>query len=162
MFDRLRLKLERRLEKLMGLAGDQPTHLPAVDRAAIEALRAQGNGLIAVGTLEEPEACFRTALTQAPHDTQVLICLGYVLKEQGHLAEARLPLRRAALGTGHHLAVYEAYYLLGQISEQQEDWGDATWKENGKWEHKTPDDLDDKARENWDGENGRPIPPPIV
>ncbi|AWT48321.1 hypothetical protein DLE54_01420 [Psychrobacter sp. YP14] len=46
--------------------------------------------------------------------------------------------------------------------EEEEDWGDATWKENGKWEPKTPADLDEKARENWDGENGKPTPPPIV
>lgn len=46
--------------------------------------------------------------------------------------------------------------------EQDDDWGDATWKENGKWERKTPADLDDNARENWDGNNGKPNPPPIV
>ena len=46
--------------------------------------------------------------------------------------------------------------------EEDDDWGDETWKENGKWERKTPADLDDKARENWDGENGKPTPPPIV
>ncbi|SNT70807.1 hypothetical protein [Psychrobacter sp. LV10R520-6] len=46
--------------------------------------------------------------------------------------------------------------------KEKEDWGDATWKENGKWELKTPADLDDKARENWDGENGKPNPPPFV
>lgn len=46
--------------------------------------------------------------------------------------------------------------------EKEEDWGDATWKENGKWEPKTPADLDDKARENWDGDNGKLNPPPIV
>lgn len=36
--------------------------------------------------------------------------------------------------------------------EQEEDWGDGTWKENGKWEHKTPEDLDDDDV----------TPPPIV
>ena len=46
--------------------------------------------------------------------------------------------------------------------EEDEDWGDDTWKENGKWEPKTPADLDDKARENSDGDNGEPNPPPIV
>lgn len=46
--------------------------------------------------------------------------------------------------------------------EEEEDWGDATWKENGKWEPKTPDDLDEKARENWDGDTGKPRTPPIV
>lgn len=46
--------------------------------------------------------------------------------------------------------------------QEREDWGDATWKENGKWEAKTPDDLDDKARENWNGDNGQLNSPPIV
>ncbi len=46
--------------------------------------------------------------------------------------------------------------------EEDADWGDATWKENGKWESKTLNDLDDKARENWDGDNGDITPPPIV
>ncbi|WP_201617681.1 hypothetical protein [Psychrobacter urativorans] len=46
--------------------------------------------------------------------------------------------------------------------KEKDDWGDATWKENGKWEPKTPADLDDKARENWDGDNGKLNPPPIV
>ena len=55
----------------------------------------------------------------------------------------------------------QAYKDLDR-KEEDEDWGDATWKEHGKWEHKTPADLDDKARENWDGDNGKPNPPPIV
>lgn len=46
--------------------------------------------------------------------------------------------------------------------EKEEDWGDDTWKENGKWEPKTECDLDEKARDNWDGENGKPNPPPFV
>ncbi|WP_352339244.1 hypothetical protein [Psychrobacter sp. 16-MNA-CIBAN-0192] len=46
--------------------------------------------------------------------------------------------------------------------KEKDDWGDATWRENGKWEPKTPADLDENARENWDGENGKPNPPPIV
>ena len=55
----------------------------------------------------------------------------------------------------------QAYKDLDNKAES-EDWGDATWKENGKWEPKKPADLDDKARENWDGNNGKPNPPPIV
>ena len=55
----------------------------------------------------------------------------------------------------------QAYKDLDNKAES-EDWGDTTWKENGKWEPKTPADLDDKARENWDGNNGKPNPPPIV
>jgi len=55
----------------------------------------------------------------------------------------------------------KAYKDLDSKAED-EDWGDATWKENGKWEPKTAVDLDDKARENWNGDNGQPKPPPIV
>lgn len=55
----------------------------------------------------------------------------------------------------------QAYKDLDRKAED-EDWGDATWKENGKWEPKTVADLDDNARENWDGDNGKPTPPPIV
>ena len=55
----------------------------------------------------------------------------------------------------------QAYKDLDR-KEEDEDWGDDTWKENGKWEPKKPADLDDKARENWGGDNGEPNPPPIV
>ncbi|WP_435979304.1 hypothetical protein [Psychrobacter sp. DM4] len=55
----------------------------------------------------------------------------------------------------------QAYKDLDR-KEENDDWGDATWKENGKWEPKTSADLDEKARENWDGDNGEPNPPPIV
>ncbi|MDN6276719.1 hypothetical protein [Psychrobacter sp.] len=46
--------------------------------------------------------------------------------------------------------------------EEDEDWGDETWKENGKWEPKTSKDLDEKARENWGDSDDKPNPPPIV
>ena len=136
MFDRLRLKLEQRLEKLVGAVVDQAALAPVVEPNVIEALRIEGNGLIAAGSLNEAESCFRTALTHAPQDTQLLICLGYVLKEQGDLAAARVALRRAAHSTGHHPAVYEAFYLLGQISEQQKDWDDAVRQFTAALNHK--------------------------
>ncbi|WP_339340894.1 hypothetical protein, partial [uncultured Psychrobacter sp.] len=34
----------------------------------------------------------------------------------------------------------QAYKDLDR-KEEDEDWGDDTWKENGKWEPKTPADL---------------------
>ena len=55
----------------------------------------------------------------------------------------------------------QAYKDLDR-KEEDADWGDATWKENGKWEPKTPADLDDKARENSDGDNCNRSLPPIV
>lgn len=136
MFDRLRLKLERRLAKLTGTVVEQPAPVPVVDFAVIETLRTRGNEHIAAGSLDEAESCFRVALTHTPQNTQLLICLGYVLKEQGRLAEARVALRRAAHNTGQNPAVYEAYYLLGQISEQQKDWDDALRQFTRALEHK--------------------------
>lgn len=136
MFDRLRLKLEQRLASLTGAVADQPTPAPALDPALIEALRNEGNAHIAAGRLDEAESCFRSALTHTPNSTPLLICLGYVLKEQGQLAEARTALHRAAHTTGQHPDIYEAYYLLGQISEQQEDWDDALRQFTAALEHK--------------------------
>jgi hypothetical protein len=46
--------------------------------------------------------------------------------------------------------------------DKEADWGDKTWQENGKWESKTEADLDEKARENWNGKNGDANPPPFV
>ena len=46
--------------------------------------------------------------------------------------------------------------------DKEDDWGNEEWKENGKWEHKTAEDLDEKARENWTGDTGKDTPPPFV
>lgn len=136
MFDRLRLRLERRLASLSGAVDQQSAAAPEVDPVVLEALRAKGNAYIAAGDLVEAESCFRSALAQAPQNTDLLICLGYVLKEQGQLAEARVVLRRATFSSGQNPAVFEAYYLLGQISEQQEDWDDALRQYTATLEHK--------------------------
>lgn len=56
----------------------------------------------------------------------------------------------------------KAYKKWDDEKEEEEDWGDDTWKENGKWEPKTSADLDKEAQEKWDGENGKPNPPPFV
>ncbi|WP_338755336.1 hypothetical protein [Moraxella lincolnii] len=46
----------------------------------------------------------------------------------------------------------EQYAEWDDEDTAEDDWGDATWKENGKWESKTPADLDDD----------NVTPPPIV
>ncbi|WP_201586805.1 hypothetical protein [Psychrobacter jeotgali] len=56
----------------------------------------------------------------------------------------------------------KTYKKWDDDEDDDDDWGDKTWRENGKWEPKTPEDLDEKARENWDGDTGKPNPPPIV
>lgn len=123
MFDRLRLRLMRRLEALTGASAAATP--PVFDPGEGERLRTKGNSLLADGKLEEAEACFRQALVHKANDTKLLICLGYVLKEQARLSEARVPLRRAAnLGSADPEA-YEAHYLLAEISELQLDLEDA-------------------------------------
>ncbi len=124
MFDGLRLALIRRLETLTGTATTSPA-LPVVDGAAVERLRAQGNALIAEAAFEEAESLFREALTLTPDDTRLLVCLGYVLKEQNQLAAARVALRRAAYAGNTDPQAFEAHYLLGEISELQGDLDDA-------------------------------------
>ena len=47
-------------------------------------------------------------------------------------------------------------------AEKDDNWGNDNWKENGKWEPKTPAVLDEKARDNWNGDNGDADAPPIV
>lgn len=123
MFDRLRIALERRLEKL--LAGTSPERTSDFGAADVDALRAKGNELIAAGDFVAAEDWFRRALQARPGDTPSLVCLGFVLKEQGRLSEARVALRRAIDTSDHAPDVYEMHYLLGQISEQQGDLGDA-------------------------------------
>lgn len=126
MLERLRQVLQRRLETLTG----QPPHEEdsAVDPSQVERLRTQGNALIANGQLNEAETCFSQALEMDSDDTRLLVCLGYVLKEQRQFAQARIVLKRAARPANSDPAAFEAYYLLGQISEEQSDLEDAkTW-----------------------------------
>ena len=131
MLDRLRMALLRRLDKLTGqLSADAPSGVTR-DAVDVEALRAQGNDFIAKGQLEDAERCFEQALRHAPKHTPLLICLGYVLKEQGRLTEARIALRRAAHPGNADPNTFEAYYLLGQISEQQGDLEDAITQYHG-------------------------------
>lgn len=127
MLDGLRKRLERRLEKLLG---DLPEQRQAFDRSAdqqseVDAFRGLGNDAIAAGNLGAAEELFRKGLQIRPDDGKCLVCLGYVLKEQGRLSEARIALRRAIDGSKDTADRHETYYLLGQIGEQQGDYDDA-------------------------------------
>ncbi len=123
MFDRLRQHLQRRLDKLTGQSELQPAPLSNSDYA--DGLRAKGNAFLADEKLDAAEECFREALNHKTDDTRTLVCLGYVLKELGRLAEARIVLKRATSPTNSDPEVFEALYLLGEISEQQDDLEDA-------------------------------------
>lgn len=123
MFDRLRIALERRLEKL--IAGISPEGTSDSRAADVDALRAKGNERIASSDFVAAESWFRQALQANPGDTPSLVSLGFVLKEQGRLSEARVALRRAIDTSETAPDQYEMHYLLGQISEDQNDLDEA-------------------------------------
>ena len=104
MFDGLRQALQRRLETLTGQ--QHLTSAEVADQAQADRLRTQGNGLIASGDLAGAEVLFREALACSTADTQTIVCLGYVLKEQGQLTHARVILKRAAQVTNHHARAF--------------------------------------------------------
>lgn len=123
MFERMRLALSRRLDKLLGdLSSPVST---GVQQEEVAAIRLRGNDLLAAGELAQAETCFRKALDLQPDDTDSMVCLGYVLKEQGRLVEARVALRKAINGAPPGSDVHETYYLLGAIGEEQGDLVDA-------------------------------------
>ena len=131
MLERLHALLLRRMNKLMGQLGDTGNGtadttggaafpFPLVDVAE---LYEQGLALLAENQPEAAEARFREGLQHASQDVPLLIGLGRALKAQGRLSEARVPLRRVAVGVAPE--VFEALFLLGEISEQQGDGDDA-------------------------------------
>lgn len=87
-------------------------------------LQKQGNALLAEGKLQEAQACFQQGLELAPNDGALLVCLGYVQKEQGNWQGAQTSLRRASQ-TANGSAAMEAHYLLGLIADAQNNWEDA-------------------------------------
>ena len=119
MLDRLRDALIRRLGTLSDRMVQAPASVP--DLVNLEALRAKGNRCIAEENMLEAEYFFREALAVKNDDSKSLVCLGYVLKEQSRLSEARVALKRAIIASPQAPDEHEIHYMLGQISEQQED-----------------------------------------
>lgn len=119
MLNRLRALLERRLETL--LRGQPASETAIRPEAGVDALRREGNGHIAAGEVGRAEVCFREALKQDPNDINCLVCLGYVLKEQGRFAEAYGVLQQASDSAAGTPQAYETHYLQGEVSRQQGD-----------------------------------------
>lgn len=123
MLNGLRQVLERRLQKLTGVsAQDAPPAPVALD---VSSLRTKGNGFLASGNNEEAEHWFREALNQNPQDAPSWVCLGYALKEQGRFSEARVALKKSIGVSNQGPEEFETRYLLGQISEQENDLEEA-------------------------------------
>lgn len=123
MLDELRRRLNRRLERLLG--EQPPAREATAPQAEVDALRARGNSFLASGDIAQAGEWFQKALQLKPDDADALVCMGYVLKEQGKLGQARITLKRAIQVADPQFPVHETYYLLGQISEQQDDLADA-------------------------------------
>ena len=115
MLDGIRRALQRRLDHLTG----QPVVQTQDQKPSpkLDALKKAGNANIASGNFDEAEVCFREAFDAAPTDTQVLVCLAYVLKEQARWQEARVYLLRAISQSDGANDAFEWHYLLGEINE---------------------------------------------
>lgn len=123
MLKGLRNILERRLQKLTGELSQDSN--PSPIEVDVNSLRAKGNGCLAAGDLQEAEHWFREALKQNSQDAPSWVCLGYVLKEQESFSEARVALRKSIEISNDRPDEFETHYLLGEISELEEDIEDA-------------------------------------
>lgn len=123
MLDRIRQAVSRRLDRLVNHVAEPviQTRNPLL----VQTLRMKGNALIGEEKYEDAEECFRAALKQDADDPKLLICLGYVLKEQARFAEARAALWKAVLADFAVPDLNEAHYLLAEISEKLGDRDDA-------------------------------------
>lgn len=119
MLDGISRAFQRRLKQLArksAVQTDEQTRTPEIDD-----FKAAGNAYISSGNIGEAEDCFRRAFEAAPTDTQVMVCLAYVLKEQGRWQEARCYLLRAISQSPTAADAFEWHYLLGEINELEGD-----------------------------------------
>lgn len=120
MLDRLRVALLKRLDKAT-------TRLVSLEAAPTdqEGLRAKGNVFLQNGHYKEAERIYREVLSSHPNDVKSLVNLGFVLKEQKRLVEARVYLKRAISLHTEDSAASETHFLFGQIAEEQGQLEDA-------------------------------------
>lgn len=91
-------------------------------RADAQALREQGNELLAQDRPAEAGRCYEKALAIDPLDTKALISLGFVLSGLGRPADAAASLRKAVALVPDD---FDACYLLAIASEQCADLDEA-------------------------------------
>ncbi|MFI4941165.1 MAG: tetratricopeptide repeat protein, partial [Burkholderiales bacterium] len=98
----------------------------AVDKSSSQSSESElhvkrGNEFLAREELQAAEECYRKAISLSPGAAGPHVCLGFVLMEQKHFAEARTSLE-TALHIDPRLA--DAYYMLGVISRDQDNLGE--------------------------------------
>ncbi len=114
MLDQLRAALLKRLDRASSRLAELEANPPELDD-----LRSKGNAFLRDGLYDRAEQCYRQVLSTSHNDVKALVNLGFVLKEQRRLVEARVYLKRAlALHTEDSLA-HDTHFFLGQIAEDQ-------------------------------------------
>lgn len=83
-------------------------------------LRLQYARMLMSRDIEAAKGQFELLLVNTPNDADLLLSLGLINHETGHVEEARGYFLRL-LETGQR--TQEAHYYLGQIEEQEENWG---------------------------------------
>ncbi|MBK9440860.1 MAG: tetratricopeptide repeat protein [Comamonadaceae bacterium] len=116
MLDRWRERLLKRLLKTQNKLAE----LGPEDNN-FEVYRSEGNASVSAENYEKAEMAYRKAFSLRPTDTATLIGLGFVLKELGRPAEARVYLRRAISLGSDEAWLHEPHYLLGLIEENEDD-----------------------------------------
>lgn len=109
------------LRRLWQRAPDAGTTIQARNDDISESLREtrdRANAAIAAGDLAAAEGALRTGLATWGDDAQLLLSLGFVLKEQGGKPEARLALERCLQCVCEPADRADAWYLLGQLAQE--------------------------------------------
>jgi len=114
MLDQLRAALLKRLDRATTRLADLNAQSVNVGE-----LRESGNLLLQDGKFYQAEQAYRKILLALPNDVKALVNLGFALKEQQRLIEARAFLRRAVALRAQDELPHETMYLLGQIAEEQ-------------------------------------------
>ncbi len=114
MLDQLRAALQKRLERAT-------TRLADLDAQALDVngLRSAGNQSLQEGKFYQAEQAYRKILSAFPDDVKALVNVGFALKEQQRLIEARTFLKRAIALRAQDALPHEPMYLMGQIAEAQ-------------------------------------------
>jgi tetratricopeptide (TPR) repeat protein len=103
-----------------------PAPAPGAETSTAADWRGQGNAALARGALDEAARCYRQAILVAPRDAAAHVNLGYVLLEQGQVAEAAALLAGAVALAGSEAGeLADAHFLLARARQAQGNAGAA-------------------------------------
>ena len=114
MLDKLRSMLMARMERATSRLADLDE--PAIE---LDSVRAKANAFLQEGKYDQAEQSYRQLLSKSPNDVKALVSLGFTLKEQRRLVEARVYLKRAIALRADDILPHETHFFFGQIAEEQ-------------------------------------------